>query len=155
MSKERIEFRAIEAETPEVHAQFIEVRQFERQQVLVPAGHLRQPVVGQDVGPLLRLAEMRQFDHRDLRQPQLPRRHHPAVARDDPVRAIHQHRVVEAELPDRSRDLSHLRLGMRPRVVGERHEIGDRPMLDRPRAARAFCRCFPACHTPPRNKRRL
>jgi len=47
------------------------------------------------------------------------------MPRDDAVRAIDQHRVVEPELPDRARDQRHLRLAVRARVVGIGDQIGE------------------------------
>ena len=60
-----------------------EVRQLEPQQRLVPARVQRQLVVGQHIRPLLRLAHVRELDHRHPLQPELPCRQHPAVPGDD------------------------------------------------------------------------
>jgi hypothetical protein len=65
--QERVDLARLEAERAEVHAQIRQVSEFERQQVPVPAGLLGEPVVGEDVGPLLRLRSDGQFDHRHRR----------------------------------------------------------------------------------------
>ena len=70
-----------EADQPEVEAELREIGQLEPQQRLVPAGVQRQLVVGQHVGALLRLAHVRELDHRHPLQPELPCRQHPAMTR--------------------------------------------------------------------------
>ena len=76
-------------------------------------------------------------------EPELPRRHHPAVPGDDAVRAVDQHRVGEAELPDRARDQRHLRLAVRPRVAG----VGDQ--LIEPGDSRSRGPVLPPASAPP------
>ena len=68
-------------------------------------------VVGQDQRFLLRLREVPELDHRHRGEPELARRHHPAVPGDDAVGAVDEHRVCEAELPDRAGDQRHLLVG--------------------------------------------
>ncbi|WP_456119798.1 hypothetical protein [Thalassococcus profundi] len=128
MTQQRIQLRSVEADLAEIQSEVRQVPEFQRQQLPVPAGILGQAVVSEDVGPLLRVREMREFDHRHLLQAQLGGRQHASVPRDDAVPAIHQHRVVEPELPDRACDLRHLRLGMGPRIVGVGDQLRDRPL---------------------------
>ena len=119
-----------EADQPEVEAELREIRQLEPQQRLVPAGVQRQLVVGQHVGALLRLAHVRELDHRHPLQTQLPCRQHPAMTGDDAVRAIDQHRVGPAELPDARRDLRHLGIGVGARIAGIGDQLAQRPPGD-------------------------
>ena len=84
--EQRVELGRLEAERAEVDAELGEVADLQRQQLAVPAGLLGEPVVGEDVGPLLRLAEVRQLDHRHRGEAELAGRQHPAVAGDDAVR---------------------------------------------------------------------
>ena len=97
----------------------------------VPAGVERELVVGEDVGALLRLGEVGEFDHRHVGQPELARRQHPAVAGDDAVLAVDEDRVGPAELPDRAGDLRDLRVGVGAGVAGVGDQRGERALLDR------------------------
>ena len=119
-----------EADQPEVEAELREIGQLEPQQRLVPAGVQRQLVVGQHIGALLRLAHVRELDHRHPLQPELACRQHPAVPGDDAARAVDQHRVRPAELADAGRDLRHLGIGVGARVAGIRDQLAQRPPGD-------------------------
>ena len=92
--EQRVDLRSLEAEGGEVDAEFAEVRHLEREQLLVPAGLLGEAVVGEDVGALLRFAEVGELDHRHRGEAELARREHPSVAGDDAVVAVDQHRVA-------------------------------------------------------------
>ena len=52
--QQRVDLGGLEAEGAEVDAELAEVGHLQRQHRLVPAGLLGQPVVGEDVGALLR-----------------------------------------------------------------------------------------------------
>ena len=73
---------------------------------------------------------MPELDHRHRREPELPRRQHPAVTGDDAVRAVDQHRIGPAELADRAGDQRHLRLGMGAGVPGVGDQVADRAVAD-------------------------
>ena len=145
--QQRIQRGPVEAEVTRVDAELAQVRQLQPQQLPVPARLLGEPVVGKDVGPLLRVGEVTELDHRHRSQPQLARRQHAPMPRDDAVRAVDEHRVVEPELPDRARDQRNLRVRMRPGVAGVGDERRDRPVLDRTRAVEVICNCLH--HDPP------
>ena len=124
-----------EADQPEVEAELGKVGQLEPQQRLVPAGVQRQLVVRQHIGALLRLAHVRELDHRHPVQSQLPCRQHPAMTGDDAARTIDQHRIGPAELPDTRCDLRHLGIGVGARVAGIGDQLAQRPpgdLRDRP-----------------------
>ena len=101
-----------------------------RQQRLAPARLQGELVVGDQVRPLLRLAEVLEPDHRHLGEPELARREQPAVAGQDPGVLVDQDRVGPAELDHRGRDLIDLRLAVRARVALVRAQAVDRPQLD-------------------------
>ena len=75
-------------------------------------------------------SEVRELDHRHPLQPEPARGQHPAMARDDPVSAVDQHRVGEAELPDGARDQRHLRLGVGAGVARVGDQARERAMLE-------------------------
>ena len=87
------------------------------QNLLVPSGLLGELVVGQNVGALFRLAQMREpaGGHR-IDTEQLGG-FHAAMAGDDLLRVIDQDRIAQAELLDAACDLSDLSLRMRPGIV--------------------------------------
>ena len=82
--------------------------QFNRQNVAIPAGKLRQPIVGNDISPPFSLTEVRKFDHRHLGHAKLARCGDTAVASDDAARAVNQNRVRKTKLPDRCSNLRDL-----------------------------------------------
>jgi hypothetical protein len=75
---------------------------------LVPVSHLRQLVVGDAVGPALRLVEMAEPDHRDLGQPEHGGRQHPAVPGDQLAVVGHHAGHGPAELRHAGGDLRDL-----------------------------------------------
>ena len=129
-AEERVDLARLEAEIAQLHAEIPQIAEFQRQKIPVPARLFGQPVVGEDVGPLLCLRQMSQFDHRNRGQPQHLGRHHPAMTGDDAILAIDQHRIGKAKLPDRAGDQRHLRRAVGPGIPGVGDEITDRPMLD-------------------------
>jgi hypothetical protein len=130
-----------EASEGEVEAEALQVTQLKSQQVVVPAGVQRQLVIGDDVGALLRLAQPGKLDDRHRGHPELPCCKQPAVPGDDAVRAIDEDRIGPAELADRSRDLRHLRIGVRARIVGEGSQRRERTVLDgQRRTLGSWCR---------------
>lgn len=76
-----------------------------RENFAIPARQLGQAVVGDDVGPPLGFAQMRQFDDGYFVISELARRGDAAVSGDDATGVINQNRIHEIELPDRRRDL--------------------------------------------------
>jgi hypothetical protein len=107
-----------------------QVGQLDPQQRLVPAGVQRQLVVREDVGALLRLGPAAGDHHRHLGDAELARRHHAAMAGDQPAALVHQDRCGPAPLADAGGDLRHLRVGVRACVPRVRHQPGHAPSLD-------------------------
>jgi hypothetical protein len=134
--QQSVELRRLKAEGRQVDAEVRQVGNLQCQHLAIPARLLGEPIVRQHVRPLLRLAEVRQLDHRHRGQPELARRHDSAVGGDDAVGGVDQHRVGEAELADRARDQRHLRLAVGAGVPRVRHQRLDRPVLDLQAAAR-------------------
>ena len=63
--EQRVELAVVEAEAAEVEAEVLQLAELQRQQLGVPAGVEREPVVGEDVRALLRLGEVGEFDDGD------------------------------------------------------------------------------------------
>ena len=93
-----LELGRVEADQVEIEALVPEPRQLRRQQLLAPAGLQGQLVVGDQVRPLLRLAQVLEPDHRHLGEPELAGRQQPAVAGEDAALLVDQDRVGPAEL---------------------------------------------------------
>src|SRR5690349_24026066 len=70
----------------------------------IPAGVDRQLVVGEHIGAALHRREVRQDDARHLVEAEQMRGEHPAVAGDNAVLFVDQHRVGEAKFADRGGD---------------------------------------------------
>ena len=87
-------------------------------------------VIRDQVGPLLRLAQVLEADHRHLGEAELARREQPAVTGEDAALLVDQHRVGPAELDHGRRDLIDLRLAVRARIPLVRAQAVDRPQLD-------------------------
>jgi hypothetical protein len=104
--------------------------EFDPQHLLIPSGVFSQPVVGDHQRAPLRLAQVIQHDHRHFAHPELPRGHHPRVARNDDPVGSDQHGVDEAKFGDRGRDLRHLLLGVRARIPGVGNQPLDGPALN-------------------------
>jgi hypothetical protein len=77
-----------------------------------------QPVVGEDVGPLLRLGEVLEPDRRHGVEAKHFGRLDPAMAGDDAAVLVDQDRIVEAERGDVCRDLGDLLCAMGAGVAG-------------------------------------
>jgi hypothetical protein len=75
-----------------------------------------QPIVRNQIRPLLRLAEVLEPDHRHLGEPELPRRKQPSMAGQDPGVLVDQDRIGPAEFDHRRRDLIHLRVAVGARI---------------------------------------
>ena len=106
----------------------------------VPAGLLCQPVVGNDVGPLLGLGHVRQADRRHVGQPKQLRRFDATVAGEDDEVFVDEDRIVEAERRDAVGDLPDLPARMRARIAWVRLEGRERTddnfeVVKRPAAA--------------------
>ena len=104
--------------------------EFRREHLFIPPGVLANAVVGQNVSPLLRFAEMVEHDHRNLIQAEFARRQEAPVAGDDPGVGVHQDRVVEPERRDAGGDLRDLFVRVRPGVARERDEPVQPPELN-------------------------
>ena len=61
--QQRVDLACLEAEPGQVDTKLGQVADLQRQQVPVPAGLIGEPVVGEDVGPALRLGQVSEFDH--------------------------------------------------------------------------------------------
>jgi hypothetical protein len=91
--------------------------QLNGEDLAIPAGLLGQPVVGEHVGPLLGLGEMREPNGRDGGEADQLGRLDPSVTGDDLAGIVDQHRVRKAEPFDAVGDLPDLLLRMSARVV--------------------------------------
>ena len=78
------------------------------QQILIPTSVERQAVVRDNVGSLLCLGQVGEFDHRDRGHPQFACRQKPAVACDDPCIAVDEDRIRPAEFKQAGGDLCDL-----------------------------------------------
>ena len=85
---------------------------------------------------LLRDAQVGQFDHRHLIQPQLAGSGQTPVPGDDAVVAVDEDRVRPAVLDDAGRDLGDLTLGVRARIAGVGNQRLDLAVLDVERVQR-------------------
>ena len=98
--QQRLYFGVIKPCQTQIEACDLQIRQLKRQQFTVPTRPFRQLVLGQDEGALLRLRQVCQLDHWDVRHLQLACRQYPSMARHHTVMTIDQDGAVEAELPD-------------------------------------------------------
>jgi hypothetical protein len=87
-------------------------------------------VVRDQIGPLLRLAQVLEPNHGHLFEAQLTRREQPAVPGEDAALLVNQDRRGEPELDHTRRDLVHLRVRVRARVALVWAQALDRPQLD-------------------------
>ena len=105
-----VDLRHLEPGQLDLDVEVDQALQLDRQKLLVPAGLLGELVVGQDVGALIGLAQMRQpagghrVDAEELGG------FHAAMAGDDLLVIVDQDRIAEAELLDALRDLPDLLL---------------------------------------------
>ena len=130
LGEQGLDFAIVETGEIEIEASRLQIRQFQGQQFIVPAGTLGELVLGQDEGALLPLGQVGQFDHRQIRHVELARREDATVPGDDAALAVDQDRVVEAELPDAGRDLGDLFLAVRARIAGIGDQRLDRAIVD-------------------------
>lgn len=108
---------------------------------LVPVAKFRELVVGNSVGPALRLVEMAEPDHRHLGQPQEGCGKHPAMSRNQ-LAVVRDHaRDRPAELRHAGRDLGHLVIRMDLGIAGIGAQPIDRPGLDLARSEDNFHEC--------------
>jgi hypothetical protein len=105
--------------------------ELELQQVLVPAGELGKPVVGNHIGPLLGLRHRRERDRRNRPPAEQPCCLDAAMAGNDPTLIIDKNRIHPAELLQALRNLPDLLLRMRAGVVFPGRERCQRPLDDR------------------------
>jgi hypothetical protein len=131
---ERQDLQLAEAGERQIEAEAAEITEFQSEQILVPAGVQRELVVGNDVCPLLRLAQTGKLDDRYGCHPELPCRQQPPVAGYDAVLAVDQDRVGEAELADRRGNLRDLRVRVRPGILSERDQSRGRAVINCERA---------------------
>ena len=117
------EFFFGKAQKIEIKGVFVQGGDFCLEHRIVPARIFRDPVVGNHQRPALRFRKMRKHDDRNLGEPKLLSGENAAVAGDDHIVGADQHRVHEAELGNRARDLRNLIARMRPSVA----DIGDQP----------------------------
>src|SRR5258706_211589 len=108
--------RNVEACEAEVNPRFAQIANFEREHLEIPAGVERQLVVGEHIAAALRRREVRQDDARHLVEAEQMRGEHLAVAGDNAVLFVDQHRVGEAKFADRRGDLRDLLVAVRARV---------------------------------------
>lgn len=91
--------------------------QLDLQDLGIPARLLGEPVVGEDVGALLRVVEVVEAHARHGHKPEFPGRRDAAVAGDDAAVLVDEHGVVEPERCDARRDLGDLPVAMRAGVA--------------------------------------
>ena len=91
----------------------------------VPAGQLRQAVVGQDIGPALGVGEVGHQHAGDLGHPLRPGGLHPAVAGNDVVVKVDEHRRHKAKLPQGATKQPDLLGAVGPGVAGVWHKLRD------------------------------
>ena len=99
-------------------ALFVAITRFAGPSVLVPAGIQRQPVVREDVGPLLCLGEVVENDDGNLLELELSRSEEATVACDDAGLGTNQYRVIETEFGDAGGDLRDLGVRVCPGISG-------------------------------------
>src|SRR5436309_15609650 len=95
---------------------------FEREHLEIPAGVERQLVVGEHIGAALRRREVRQDDARHLVEAEQMRSEHPAVAGNNAVLFVNQHRVGEAKFAHRGCELRDVLVAVSARVSGARDQ---------------------------------
>jgi hypothetical protein len=106
--QQRVQFILGDPDQPEVEVLGHQPAQFLEQQRLVPAAQFGQLVVGDPVGPALRLGQMAQHDDRRLGQPELGGGQDAAMARDQLAVGRDEAGDGPAELGHAGGDLRHL-----------------------------------------------
>ena len=125
-----IELVLPKAQKFEVEAVILQSRQLRRQQGVVPVAIQRDTIIGQPVGPSLRVREVAEPNDRHLLETEPLGREQTAMAGDENTAVIDQARHVESELRNRARDLRDLLVGMRAGVCGIGQQPCERPALD-------------------------
>ena len=128
--KDEVHFGGFKAGQLDIETEVDQRLQLDGQDFPVPPCLLSELVVGEDVSPLIGLAEMRQPYGRHLPHAEQLGGGHPAVARNDLSLVVNENRVAEAELQDAVRDLPDLLPRVCPRVPQIRPERFDRKGLD-------------------------
>ena len=90
--------------------------QLQRQQFIVPAGQLGQPIVSEDIGALLRRGHMVETNGRHPIHAEQPGSRDSTMASDHSVSPVDQDGVGETEEPNAVGNLSDLKLAMGARV---------------------------------------
>ncbi len=93
------------------------ILQLDCEYLAVPAGVLRQFVVGDHVGASLDLRKVREAQHGDLRETKQLRRGNTTMARNNLAVVGRQHRIHEAEALDRRSNLLDLCLAVASRIA--------------------------------------
>ncbi|KNX39877.1 hypothetical protein ROTO_35770 [Roseovarius tolerans] len=125
-----VEFAVGKADQRQVVVVGQQLVQFRRQQRLVPCSEFGQFIVGQTIGPALRLGQVPEHDHRRLGQPKLRRGQHPPVAGDQLAVLAHEARHGPAELGHAGSELRDLVGPVLLRVLRVRLQARKRPVLD-------------------------
>jgi hypothetical protein len=121
LANEYINFGSVEARYRDVKIRFDrELLQLQGQQSSVPPGFLRKSVVRDDIGSDLSRGEAVDANSRDIRHPHGDRCFDPGVPGDNPVGAINQNWIDEAEFLDARGDLLDLTRSVRTRVCWSR-----------------------------------
>ena len=103
-----------------------DVVQLDRDHVQIPAAHLREAVVCQNVRAPLGVRQVFHQHARHLGHALGLRRQHAPMPRDDIPGRVDQHRVDETKLADARPDLHDLRIAVRPGVPRIWHQLRDR-----------------------------
>jgi hypothetical protein len=125
-----VQFILGDPDQPEVEILGQQRLQFLQQQGLVPAAQLGQLVVGDAIGPALRLGQMAQHDDRGLGQPEVGGGQDATMASDQLAVGRHQHRHGPAELGHAGGDLRHLIGVVGLGVAGVGFQPGEGPVFD-------------------------
>jgi hypothetical protein len=129
---QKIDFCRLEASdlNVELEVEAREMLELDRQDLAIPPGIEGELVVGDDIGPLLGIAEMLDPDGRHHLETQRACRLDAAMAGDDHVRLVDEDRIGKAELANRGRDLMDLFPRVNPRIARIRLQQVDRALLD-------------------------
>jgi len=125
-----VDFRYLEPGQFDLDVEIDQILELNRQKLLVPPGFLGELVIGQDVGALIRLAQMREPVGRHRGDAEELGGFHTAVTGDDLLVIIDQDRIAEAELRNAVRDLADLLLRMRPGIVRVRPQLANSYIVD-------------------------
>jgi hypothetical protein len=150
--EEEIDLPHIEAGQIEVNVEADEALQFDRQQLLVPAGGGSNFIVGDDVSTLVRLAEVRDPARWHGFKAQQLGSFHTTVPGYDLIRVIDQDGVAKAKLLDALGDLTNLLLRMRPGVVHVRSQVSYSHEFDFHRNLLLHCHDLPGSATAKRRR---